>query len=201
MKNILKQINLFYGVVILLISILILRPSLLAGLSAAEINAYENMFITFIIGAIAALISLVAMEYAYCKVIYGAIKSIDDIRYVKPNRIILFFMCISIIVFLITFLYQLPTLCSVSSAGFMGIIPGKSPLSYGFWGLFINTLILIYLMFFTKSLENELPRRRRAIKNVRVDINDFLYRFIPHIPNLLNIILAIVFFLRIKNMW
>lgn len=200
MKNVLKQINLFYGVVILLVSILILRPSLLAGLSAVEINAYENMFVTFLIGAITALVSIIIMDYSYCKVRYGVIKSIDDIRYIKPNRIMIFFMSISMIAFAITFFYQFIKLCSASAVGFIGIIAGKSTLSFGFWGLFINTLILIYIMVFTKSLENDLPRRRRAIKKVNVDINDFFSIFIPHIPNLLNVIVLIIFFMRIRNM-
>lgn len=200
MKNFLKQMNLFYGVIVLLISILFLRPILTGGVVNSESQSYMNMYIFYIAGLVFTLLSLVFMDYIFLKVKYGAIKSIDDIRYIKPNRIITMFMIIAVITFLVSGLYYLPKAAMQTSVGFVGVILGKSPLSYSMWGIIISIIILIYVLFFSKSLENDLPRRRRSIKRVNVDINEFLRAFIPHIPALINIIVVIVFFMALRTL-
>lgn len=200
MKNFLKQVNLFYGVVILLISILFLRPSLIGQINPEQLKVYLNIQIYYAIGLLAALISLVFMNYIYTKVKYGVIKSVDDIRYIKPRRIMFFFMAIAVIAFLGTFCYEFPKLSGLVDVGFVGILLGKSTFSYSIWGMFVSAVIVLYVMFFTKALENELPRRRRSKQKVKVDMNDFFSIFIPHIPVLINLIVVVVFFVGMRSL-
>ena len=66
--------------------------------------------------------------------------------------------------------------------------------------MFVSAVIVLYVMFFTKSLENELPRRRRSKQKVKVDMNDFFSIFIPHIPAFINLIVVVVFFVGMRSL-
>lgn len=200
MKNFIKQSCLFYGVVILLILFLFVNPANLTGLTKAQYGQLGSVYGYFAISFFLCIVSLGVRSHLYAKVRYGAIKSIEDSRYSKRLLLVDGFMVFGLVNLGVSFFYQLPKLIKLMNTGILNVLGGETPLKFSIWGLIIIAVAIIYAMIGNKLMEEDLPRRRRGVKRIRISIGEFIAIFIPHIPAAISFLIYIAFLVNLNNL-
>ena len=200
MKKFLKESSLFYGVVIFLSLFLFLRPSTIGTLTAAQMDMLKNLYIYFTIAMLLCLGCLALRSYLYAKVRYGTIKSIEDRRYGRINTFVYLLMLLGIINILGAVFYEFPKLYKLMNTGLGAILGGSTGLSFTVTGMLIIFIVFIYSIIATQLMEEDLPRRRRSVKLVKLEVTEFFKIFLPHIPTLISLLIVVNYIFDVQKL-